>query len=140
MDPSVIIPTPKAHASMRYNHRIHYFSKIGNLERVHSYLQNGIDVNIRGPFGRTPLHYACQYGHIEIVHLLLHKGADIDICDQMGGSPILEAITYSRYNIVQILLNRGCMMDNRAEDIARENKDFKMLELIELPLKSALDE
>lgn len=140
MDPFGIIPHSEVNAHIRYSHRIHYFSRVGNLERVESYLKNGIDIDIQGPFGRTPLHYASMTGNLEIVNMLLNKGAHINACDDMGTTPILEAIKYSRYDVVQTLLDHGCIIDHRAETLAYDNKDFKLLELIEVPIKSALEE
>eukprot|EP01051_Picozoa_sp_SAG22_P008350 SAG22_NODE_631_length_8376_cov_43.396037_7_plen_636_part_00 len=48
----------------------------GRLAVVKALLAAGLDPNVPGRFGYTPLHYACWRGHPRIVAALLEAGAD----------------------------------------------------------------
>ena len=78
---------------------------IMELERTHAYLvklliDEGADVNIRGPLNRTPLHIACigmentinnityTTGQFETVKLLVEAGATINITDTYNATPL----------------------------------------------------
>ena len=62
---------------------LHYSAKEGHESVVRTFLEYGIDVNIRPNTGRrcTALIYAAEEGHLSIVQLLLDHGADLNITD-----------------------------------------------------------
>lgn len=47
----------------------------------------GIEVNAKNNFGRTPLHVAARVGNWQVVRLLLKSGADPSLVDQRGFTP-----------------------------------------------------
>ncbi|GLD99545.1 hypothetical protein PINS_up008271 [Pythium insidiosum] len=54
-------------------------AKNGDVERVRSLLDEGVDVNARDDHDFCePLHLAAQGGHADVVRLLLDRGADRD--------------------------------------------------------------
>jgi len=57
------------------NFGIHIASIDGHCEVVKRFLDIGVDANIKGMFGDTPLHIVSSNGHKEIVKLLLKGGA-----------------------------------------------------------------
>lgn len=57
---------------------------------VATLLQQGVDVNIRGRDGHTPLHSACWHGHVEVANILLINGADIRIKTHDEGETCIQ--------------------------------------------------
>ena len=52
-------------------------------EVVKSLLQEeGIEIDVRDEYQRTPLHYACKYGNLEVAMALVDRGADVDVRDE----------------------------------------------------------
>ena len=49
------------------------------------------DVNMKTPFGRTPLHAASSQGHSNTIDLMLEKGASMDEIDVQGKSALMVA-------------------------------------------------
>ncbi|KAL7915295.1 putative kinesin [Trichoderma velutinum] len=64
----------------------------------------GVDIDVRGKSGRTPLSWAAGNGHESIVQLLIWKYADIDLQDHAGRTPLLWAAEAGQEHAVQLLL------------------------------------
>ncbi|SVB42862.1 uncharacterized protein METZ01_LOCUS195716 [marine metagenome] len=60
----------------------------GSIEEIKQHLAAGVDVNVKGTGGLTPLHYAARYGRKEVVELLFAKGADVNVKDVDGETPL----------------------------------------------------
>nr|XP_003223785.1 PREDICTED: ankyrin repeat domain-containing protein 60 [Anolis carolinensis] len=60
----------------------------GYLDAVELLLQNGVDLKLKTPLGRTVLHVAVISGHIACVDLLLSYGAKITEEDYEGYTPV----------------------------------------------------
>lgn len=58
--------------------------KQGDIEKVKSILNNGVDIQSCSFQGATGLHTACQNGHIEIVKLLIQYKADLNAKTHQG--------------------------------------------------------
>lgn len=64
----------------------------GNMELVRSLLDSTTaNVNMKTPFGRTPLHVASSQGHSICIDTMLEKGASIDEPDEQGKTPLMIA-------------------------------------------------
>ena len=63
----------------------------GDEKAVRALLAEGMQVNLRGPRGATPLHIAARFGQISMVDLLLNHGADANARDDRGASPFDKA-------------------------------------------------
>ncbi|KAL1499063.1 hypothetical protein AB1Y20_013578 [Prymnesium parvum] len=59
----------------------------GDLPLVRELLASGMDVNLAGPRGATPLHIAARFGQKQMVELLLAHGADREKRDDRGSTP-----------------------------------------------------
>ena len=60
----------------------------GSIEEIKQHLAAGVDVNVKGTGGLTPLHYAARYGRKEVVELLFAKGADVNVKNVDGETPL----------------------------------------------------
>lgn len=64
----------------------------GRINLIKSLIDNGeADVNMKTPFGRTPLHAASSQGHSNTIDLMLEKGASMDEIDVQGKSALMIA-------------------------------------------------
>jgi ankyrin repeat protein len=52
------------------------------------FIELGADVNAKAKYGDTPLHFAADYGTADSVKLLLKHGADLEAEDDMGLTPL----------------------------------------------------
>ncbi|MFX0202854.1 MAG: ankyrin repeat domain-containing protein [Candidatus Hodarchaeota archaeon] len=86
---------------------IHKAADAGDLAKVKTFIQEGIDVNTKNKWGCTPLHCAARYGHKEVVELLIAKGADIKPKDTQGWTPIYLAMYQDRKEIAKLLASRS---------------------------------
>ena len=68
---------------------IHIAAHQGNRRAVELLLKAGIDVNLLGDMGCTPLHYASMKGHKDIIQLLMKHGAATNIKNDFGDLPKL---------------------------------------------------
>jgi len=76
-------------------------------EKVEHLLSRGVDVNFRGPEGKTPLISAAERGSTEVVHFLLSKGADVNRGDLRDVTPLTFAAKHGHLKVVEILLANG---------------------------------
>lgn len=67
---------------------LHYACKESHFDIVQFLLQQGADVKIAGPDGRTPLHFAAAYSNREIVLALLGAGSIATAVDNNGNTPL----------------------------------------------------
>ena len=75
----------------------------GNIEHVKELIEEGVDVNARGPRNSTALMYAVGGGHIEVVRQLVQHGADVEACEEGGWSALKHAREDEETEIVEFL-------------------------------------
>ena len=63
---------------------LHSAAWMGFMDEAKRCLEQGADINAKGPGGRTPISFACQGDREEMVRYLLDNGADPFICDDNG--------------------------------------------------------
>jgi hypothetical protein len=68
------------------------------------------NVNIRDPWGYTPLHYACKYQRSSLVKFLLQKGADVNVVNYHGTTP-LHLACENDPSIVEYLVYHGALVN-----------------------------
>ncbi len=66
------------------NTLLHVAAYAGRVEFVQEFLNEGLDINVRGSRRRTPLHMACQQGHKALAKFLIQSGADVNLTDAQG--------------------------------------------------------
>ena len=80
---------------------------------VASYLEAGIDVNIKNVYGQTPLYIACWKGKLMTVQLLLEYDADPTVAANGGSTCYSVAKKFARVDVLE-LLERYCAVDDYA--------------------------
>jgi len=80
---------------------------IGDMEKVRSLLQSGIDVDARDDSKRTPLWIAAKNSQKEMVRFLISKGADVNAKDTYNVAPMLAASEEGNSEIFKLLVRNG---------------------------------
>jgi len=63
---------------------LHLAAIRGDLTAVQILLSAGLDVNMKGDLGNTPLHYATMAKNSDIIELLITHGAKTDLINELG--------------------------------------------------------
>jgi Ankyrin repeats (3 copies) len=79
----------------------------GDTSRLKALLDAQIDVDARGPAGRTALMLAVIGGQAQAVDALLARGADPNAADSSGTTPLAVALAANRADIVAALRRAG---------------------------------
>ena len=78
-----------------------------NLELVQELTKNPeLNVNVRGPKGKTPLHIVAAANDYKIAEVLLHHGADVHLKDTSGSTPLHIACYYGSFNVVELIFKK----------------------------------
>ena len=87
-------------------------AELGDLERLLSLLNTGVDVNAREVFGMTALMLAASEGHTAFVNALLAAGAAVNLADKGGWIPLHYATLRGCAACVRILIAAGSDVNN----------------------------
>jgi ankyrin repeat protein len=79
----------------------------GQLPKVQALLRQGVDVNVRGLDGSSPLLLATAANQVEIARALIEAGADVNQKNLIHDSPYLLAGASGRNAILQLTLAHG---------------------------------
>ncbi len=109
----------------------------GDAAAVKKLLDEGVDVNTKYRYDRTPLSFACDRGHLEVVKLLLERGADVNAKDTFyNATPLNWAASPAmarkpqHAEIVGLLLKRGAAGKEDALQAAVSAPDVAMTKVI----------
>ena len=81
--------------------------KIGNVELADFLIQKGVNINQKGPFGRTALYYACIMGDMRMIKFLEKNGADLNIKNDKNSNAILAAATSGSVEAIEFFIKKG---------------------------------
>ncbi|XOB61931.1 ankyrin repeat domain-containing protein [Campylobacterota bacterium DY0563] len=90
---------------------IHDAVRINDLELVKTFINKGVNLNIKDRFGYTPLHLAARFNHFEIAKLLVEKGAEVNTKDKYGDTPLIDSARNGYTNISKLLICNGANRD-----------------------------
>jgi hypothetical protein len=79
----------------------------GDISAVTSLIEEGVDLNTKGPDGNTALMMAAGGGHLDILRALLNAGADVNIRNDNGATALMFATEQGNVEIVEALLVSG---------------------------------
>ena len=87
----------------------------GNLLRVETFLDQGINPQTADARGVTPLLLAAKHGHRDVVALLLEQGAAANHARQDGVTPLFVAVQEGHRDVVAVLLEKGADVKTQAK-------------------------
>jgi len=102
--PSLNTPGPRGTTGF------HYAIARGNFAVVRNALRAGIDIELKGNFGDTPLFYALgdsSMNSASMTRLLIEHGADVNAKNNGNQTPLHYAARYSFIDAAKILIDNG---------------------------------
>jgi len=63
---------------------LHIAALRGDVRAVQLLLDQGMDPDVRGDMGSTPLHHATRRQHVTVARILLEHGASVSLLDEFG--------------------------------------------------------
>lgn len=106
-------------------------------------IEQGADVNYKGPNDLTPLHNAAVSGNASAVELLLSEGADINAVSGGMETPLHLACNLQRVQTVRLLLENGASPNASAKGVTPLHLSVKdgreARSVIEMLLKAGAD-
>jgi ankyrin repeat protein len=92
-------------------HRLSDLARAGD-DRVLTYVDTGVPVDLTDPLGNTLLMLAAYHGHAALVAGLAERGADVDRLDDRGQSPLAGAVFKGQVDVVRALVAAGADADH----------------------------
>lgn len=86
---------------------IHTAAENGNLNRIRTLLNQGVNVNLRNNENMTPLMYAASGGHANVIRFLLSKGANAKARTNWNRNALIFAAEKGNANAVRALLRHS---------------------------------
>lgn len=80
--------------------------QLGHLGFVKSLVEKGVNIDIYGDNGLTPLMEAARYGRFSIVKYLINEGADMNVRANDGSTALQLAASSCHWEIVDFLKTR----------------------------------
>jgi len=114
-----IVPTFARERGINQAYSLHQAIFDGDIEKVKSFLSDGVDINSRNRQNWTPLHTAINQKNKEIIQLFLDKNADVNLLSNQGETPMHFAVKSGQKDIVELLIAKGA--DVNIVDIRSEN-------------------
>ena len=99
--------------------RMFAMARAGETERLRSYVEAGVPVNLTNGTGDTLLMLAAYHGHAGTVRMLLELGADPERENDRGQRPLAGAVFKKEPEVVRALLDAGASPD-AGEPTARD--------------------
>jgi ankyrin repeat protein len=91
-------------------------TKKGNAAIIERFLQAGVDVNLRGDDGYTPLMRTARDGREQAVEILLTAGADVNAVSDEDGTALILAAEKDRRNVIALLLAANADVNAQRKD------------------------
>jgi ankyrin repeat protein len=101
------------------NVNIHQAASLGDLERVKSLVETGIDINTEESKWRknsdTPLFIAVGAGHKEVAEFLIANGANMEAIDYKDHTPLQRMVELGRTDMAEFLVKKGANLKVKSE-------------------------
>ncbi|XP_034153463.1 ankyrin repeat and EF-hand domain-containing protein 1 isoform X1 [Esox lucius] len=90
---------------------ISYCVKTGDLESLSLAFIQGVPVDVKDCYYKTPLMTACGSGNYDVAEFLVGLGADVNACDQFSWTPLHHASHGGQLDILDLLVCSGSVVD-----------------------------
>ncbi|XP_009905215.2 ankyrin repeat and EF-hand domain-containing protein 1 [Dryobates pubescens] len=90
---------------------INYLVRAGDILSLQKAFEEGVPVDIKDKYYKTPLMAACASGNKEVVQYLLEKGADVNATDNFMWTPLHHACYNGHLDIAELLVKAGAAVD-----------------------------
>ncbi|NWV19921.1 ANKE1 protein, partial [Origma solitaria] len=90
---------------------INYLVRAGDYVSLQKAFDEGVPVDIKDKYYKTPLMIACASGNIVLVQFLLEKGADVNATDNFLWTPLHHACYNGHLDIAEMLVKAGAAVD-----------------------------
>jgi ankyrin repeat protein len=88
----------------------------GLTDIVKMLVDHGVNINVKGYAGHSPLRIASRNGHSDIVKYLIGKGAEIDSEGDDRATPLESAAGKGHLDIVMLLTDAGAKVNHQDKD------------------------
>jgi cytohesin len=88
----LVSATAHAQSGLSLSTPLHWAAANGQVKLAQMLITNGLSVDVRDAWGRTPLHVGVRYR--DVVELLLSQGASVDATDSFLNTPLHHAVPY----------------------------------------------
>ena len=105
-------------SSLTPSERLWNAARNNRINEAKTLIQNGANVNFRGPSNTTPLHPASAFSDLELVQYLVEHGADINARNDIGNTPLIFAVTGGKLANAKYLIDMGANVNARLNDRA----------------------
>ncbi|NWT72916.1 ANKE1 protein, partial [Prunella himalayana] len=93
---------------------INYLAREGDFVSLQKAFDDGVPVDMKDKYYKTPLMVACASGNIVLVEFLLEKGADVNATDNFLWTPLHHACYHGHLDIVEVLVKAGAAVNAAA--------------------------
>ncbi|RLW07057.1 hypothetical protein DV515_00004204, partial [Chloebia gouldiae] len=90
---------------------INYLVREGDFVSLQKAFDEGVPVDIKDKYYKTPLMVACASGNIVLVEFLLEKGADVNATDNFLWTPLHHACYNGHLDIAEVLVKAGAAVN-----------------------------
>ncbi|XP_054239723.1 ankyrin repeat and EF-hand domain-containing protein 1 [Indicator indicator] len=90
---------------------INYLVREGDILSLQKAFEEGVPVDIKDKYYKTPLIAACASGNKEVVQYLLEKGSDVNATDNFMWTPLHHACYNGYLDIAELLVEAGAAVD-----------------------------
>ncbi|NXX20313.1 ANKE1 protein, partial [Podargus strigoides] len=90
---------------------INYLVRAGDILSLQKAFDEGVTVDIRDKYYKTPLMVACASGNRVVVQYLLEKGADVNATDNFLWTPLHHACYNGHLDIAELMVKAGAAVD-----------------------------
>ncbi|NXJ75116.1 ANKE1 protein, partial [Trogon melanurus] len=90
---------------------INYLVRAGDILSLQKAFEEGVPVDIKDKYYKTPLMVACASGNVDVVQYLLEKGADVNTTDNFMWTPLHHACYNGHLDIAELMVKAGAAVD-----------------------------
>ncbi|NWS53952.1 ANKE1 protein, partial [Chunga burmeisteri] len=90
---------------------INYLVRAGDILSLQKAFEEGVQVDVKDKYYKTPLMAACASGNIIVVQYLLEKGADVNATDNFMWTPLHHACYNGHLDVAELIVKAGAAVN-----------------------------